>query len=92
MQPRGDGSFQVLARINGNAHKLDLSGEYNISAIFNVSDLSPFDVGDDSRTNPFKEGGTGMMRSKGTSVHLRILYTFEEGQLQGYVLKGCNKH
>ena len=31
--------------------------EYNISATFNVSDLSPFDVGDDSRTNPFEERG-----------------------------------
>ena len=34
---------------------MDLPGEYNISATFNVSDLSPFDVGDDSRTNPFEE-------------------------------------
>jgi hypothetical protein len=36
---------------------LDLPCEYNISATFNVSDLSPFDVGDDSRTNPFEERG-----------------------------------
>ena len=36
---------------------MDLSGEYNISATFNVSDLSPFDVGDDLRTNPFEERG-----------------------------------
>ena len=32
-----------------------IPGEYNISATFNVSDLSPFDVGDDSRINHFKE-------------------------------------
>jgi hypothetical protein len=57
LHPRGDGPFQVLARINNNAYKLDLPGEYNISATFNVSDLSPFDVGDDSRTNPFEERG-----------------------------------
>ena len=31
--------------------------EYNISATFNVSDLSHFDVGDDSRTNPLEERG-----------------------------------
>ena len=36
---------------------MDLLGEYNISATFNVYDLSPFDVGDDSRTKPFKERG-----------------------------------
>jgi hypothetical protein len=39
-----DGPFQVLERINDNAYKLDLLGEYNISATFNVSDLSLFDV------------------------------------------------
>jgi hypothetical protein len=57
LHPRGDGPFQVLERINDNAYKLDLPGEYNISATFNVSDLSLFDVGDDSRSNPFEEKG-----------------------------------
>ena len=57
LHPRGDGPFQVLEIINDNAYKLDLPGEYNICATFNVSDLSPFDVGDDSRTNPFEERG-----------------------------------
>jgi hypothetical protein len=53
--PRGDGPFQVLKRINDIAYKLDLPGEYNVSATFNVTDLSPFDVGDDLRANPFQE-------------------------------------
>jgi hypothetical protein len=57
LHPRRDGPFQVLERINDNACKLDLPGEYNISATFNVSDLSLFDVGDDSRSNPFEERG-----------------------------------
>ncbi|GKV11007.1 hypothetical protein SLEP1_g22296 [Rubroshorea leprosula] len=57
LQPRGDGPFQVIARINDNAYKLELPGEYNVSATFNISDLSPFDVGDDLRTNPFEERG-----------------------------------
>jgi hypothetical protein len=55
--PRGDGPFQVLERINDNAYKLDLPGEYNVSATFNVTDLSPFDVGGDLRANPFQEEG-----------------------------------
>ena len=55
--PRGDGPFQVLVRINDNAYKLDLLGEYNVSATFNIFYLSLFNVGDDSRTNPFEEGG-----------------------------------
>ena len=57
LHPRGDGLFQVLERINDNAYKLDLPVEYNINVTFNVSYLSPFDVGDDLRTNPFEERG-----------------------------------
>ena len=53
----GDGPFQVLKLINDNAYKLDLPGEYNVSATFNVTDLSPFDVGDNLRTNHFQEEG-----------------------------------
>ena len=53
----GDGPFQVLERINDNAYKLDLPSEYTVSATFNVTDLSPFDVGEDLRANPFQEEG-----------------------------------
>ena len=52
--PKDDGPFQVLEHINDNAYKLDLPDEHNVSATFNVTDLSPFDVGDDWRTNPFQ--------------------------------------
>lgn len=55
--PRGDGPFQVLERINDNAYKLDLPGEYGVSATFNVADLSLFDVGDDLGANRLEEGG-----------------------------------
>ena len=34
-----------------------LLGEYNVSATFNVYDLSHFDVGSNSRMNLFEEGG-----------------------------------
>ena len=57
LHSRGDGPFQVLARINNNAYKLDFPDEYNISTTFNISNLSPFDVGDDQKTNPFEERG-----------------------------------
>ena len=57
LAPRGDGSFQVLEIINDNAYKIDLPGECNISATFNVYDLSPSIAGDDSRSNSFQEGG-----------------------------------
>ena len=57
LQQRGDGPFQVLERINDNAYKIDLPSSYgNVSATFNVADLSLFDVAD-SRTNPSEQGG-----------------------------------
>ena len=64
--PRGDGPFQVLERINDNAYKIDLPGEYGVSATFNVADLSPFDFdeGLDLRTNHFKEGGDDATKTK----------------------------
>ena len=43
LHPRRNGPFQVLQRINNNAYKLGLPREYNISATFNIYDLSLFD-------------------------------------------------
>jgi len=57
LQPRGDGPFQIIERINDNAYKVDLLGECGVSATFNVSDLTLFDVGDNSRSNPFEKRG-----------------------------------
>jgi hypothetical protein len=57
LQPRRDGPFQILERINDNGYKVDLLSEYGVSATFNVSDLTLFDVSDDSRSNPFEERG-----------------------------------
>ena len=73
LHPRGDDPFQVLERINDIAYKLDLSGEYKISATFNVSDLSPFDVGDDLRMNPFEERGNDEnQQSLKDSLHVPV--------------------
>jgi len=55
LMPRGDGPYQIIERINNNAYKVDQPGEYGVSATFKASDLSSFDVGDDSRSNPFEE-------------------------------------
>jgi hypothetical protein len=66
LQPRGDGPFQVLERINDNAYKIDLPGEYGVSATFNVADLTLFDTDFDSRLNPFEGRGDDVNQSKGS--------------------------
>ena len=51
------GPFQILKRINNNAYELDLPPSYNVSNSFNVSDLSPFDIGlKNSWSNSLQEG------------------------------------
>jgi len=37
-----DGPFEVLECINDNAYRVDLSGDYGVSAIFNVANLKAY--------------------------------------------------
>ena len=60
---RGDSSFQILERINDNAYKIYLLGEYGISATFNVYSLSLFNVGDNSKSNSFKKRGDDVIQT-----------------------------
>ena len=54
---RGDRPFQVIQRIKDNAYKINLLSKYSVSDTLNVVDLSPYDTGEDSRSNPFEERG-----------------------------------
>jgi hypothetical protein len=59
LMPRADGPFQIIEKVNDNVYKVDLPGDYNVSATFNVKDLTPYlDDDDDSdlRTNHFQPG------------------------------------
>ena len=51
LSPRADGPFKVIERINNNAYKIELPGDYGVSATFNISDLSPF-IPEDSHEDP----------------------------------------
>ena len=42
LSPRADGPFRVTQKINDNAYKIELPGDYGVSATFNVVDLSPY--------------------------------------------------
>jgi len=63
LMSRVDGPFQVIKMVNDNAYKVDFPGEYNVSATFNVIDLSLYleDVDkSDLRTNHFQPEGDDM--------------------------------
>jgi hypothetical protein len=60
LQPRADGPFKVLRKINDNAYEIDLPSTYDVSTSFNVSDLSPFFGLDESRATPFQGGEDDM--------------------------------
>ena len=42
LKPRANGPFKVLQRINDNAYKIELPGNYGVQETFNVADLSPY--------------------------------------------------
>jgi len=81
LMARGDGPYKVLARIGDNAYKLELPGNTNISATFNVGDLSPYlEDGplEDLRANPSQpeevDAGASMSFSADTRpAHLMSL-------------------
>jgi len=50
IMPRNDGPFEPLERVNNNADKVNLPGEYGILGTFNVPNLSPY-LEDDHVTN-----------------------------------------
>lgn len=47
LSPRVGGLFKVVKHINENVYKVELFGECNISATFNVIDLSPYHANED---------------------------------------------
>ena len=38
LMPKADGPFEVLEKVNDNVYKVDLPGDYGVSATFNMAD------------------------------------------------------
>ncbi|KAL2225724.1 UNVERIFIED_CONTAM: Transposon Ty3-I Gag-Pol polyprotein [Sesamum indicum] len=94
----GMGPFRVLERINDNSYKLDLPGQYGVSATFNVSDLSPFYDADneESRTTPFQEGEDdrnikGVQQAKEIQDPMDQDLTIGSGPMTRERLRECKK-
>jgi len=59
LMPRVDGPFRITEKVNDNAYKVDLPGDFNVSATFNMKDLTPYLDGIDDtdlRTNHSQPG------------------------------------
>ncbi|XP_021759479.1 uncharacterized protein LOC110724369 [Chenopodium quinoa] len=56
LMPRAEGPFQIMEKINDNAYKVDLGGQFEVSSTFNVGDLAPYLEDDELRATPFEEG------------------------------------
>jgi len=46
LMPRAGGRFDVLERVNDNAYRVDLPGDYGVSTTFNFADLKAYHEGD----------------------------------------------
>ena len=58
LKQRGDGPFKIVKCMGDNAYKVELPGEYGVTATFNVKDLHPY-YGENelnSRTSSFQPG------------------------------------
>ncbi|GKD48345.1 hypothetical protein Tco_1277321 [Tanacetum coccineum] len=74
LKPRANGPFKVLKRIGDNAYKIELSESYEVSDIFNVTDLSPYyqdSESRDSRMSLLKQG------ERDTDANNKFLISFE---------------
>lgn len=71
LEPRSDGPFQVLERVNDNEYKIDLAGDYQVSTAFTVCDLSPYKPDIDSRMNHAKERGDDRNQNDNNDISYR---------------------
>jgi hypothetical protein len=83
LMPRSDGSFKIVEKINNNAYKFELSPEFGVIPIFNISDLRLY-LGKKMRLSQgrlqFKTGR--MMRTSLLRMHTTLRWTFKVQSLE----------
>jgi len=94
--PRADGPFEILERSNDNAYKVDVPGDYGVSATFNVADFSPYlDDNDlkDLRENSLSQGENDGGPSLGIMISLANLSPIAcKGKLKEVLFHALGMH
>ena len=94
LQPREDGTFKIIQKINDNAYKVELLGNYGVLATFNVSNLSPYEDDEliDSRTSLFQQGENDALEQPNPNMNLSNKSPMESnfGLMVHEVLKAQN--
>ena len=72
LQPRADGPFKIIQKINDNAYMVELPSDYGVSATFNVSNLSPYEDDEpiDSRASHFQPRENDALEQPKPNVNL----------------------
>ena len=72
LQLRANGSFKIIQKINDNAYKVELPGDYGVSTTFNVSYLSPYEDDEpiDLRMSPFQLGENDALEQPKPNLNL----------------------
>ena len=93
LMPRADGPFKIISKINDNAYKVELPGEYGVHATFNVGDLSPY-LDDDGiqelRSIPFKGGGDDANIDQQEELTINI-HSKDKEHVDAKIIKGESK-
>ena len=52
---RGDGPYKIIHKVGDDVYKVELPGDMNISATFNIGDLTPYIEDEDNDIGDLRE-------------------------------------
>jgi hypothetical protein len=76
LMARANGPFKVLEKINDNAYKLDLPINFEVSPMFNITDLKPY-LGEEAKL----ESRTTQMQEREDDEDLNTINTSTPAQV-----------
>jgi len=88
LMPRAEGPCEILEKVNDNVYKVDLPGDYGVSATFNVVYLSPYHSDDSSHIQGFNLFNRGRMMESSQANTLIMIIQIRKVQEHEHKFKG----